>query len=740
MYAPSIVALNIADSEAVLGFRLEYHSPSDIQTFNETLQRKYETEYVAAARAAQGVKEPQQVLQTALLRALCNPESPRMNLEEFRFIENERALVMSDAAYFLTRYYWILTDEGINMLFRFRSGQKVLFKVMSEMQARGLSIEILLAKARQLGMTTLMAGLLLLKTMFSRGVSSVMASADSDKTREMVQKIFNAYDKLPWWLRTPYTKRAESDKGYLRFGSIDSGVFFQHGEQTNPIAMGTTVVAYHLSEVSSYSDAEELIDVGLFKAVHPSPRVLGVLESTCKGKIGWWAESYWDAKMGWANGESRLMALFIPFYCGEGMYPNETENRSHPIPEGWNPEPETRRMMAESEQYVQSNPLLEQSLSKDGRKWVMRPEAAYYWEWNFKSAKRKGTEKLWYQEMPHTDLAAFQGSYDNVFGKECVAQVWSNRETRYHVYGIIGESIQPRHEPDPNEVDYDAPRVPVRWVDRRGTEYRWEFLPLFWKEPFDRLNDIRSDAKRHMGKLFVYDEAEPGYDYSEGVDTSNGMGKDGSAIAMARRARDQSEQDFQAAEWRDSNVNHVEAWAWALAISAYYSRFMEQTTRYREPYAAIEQVACVGDTCQDQMALHGYSRFHRMIRYDSMPKDMRKSKSRKRGWFTGVWSRPMLTGAFVMHVQNDWYRVNSPYTIWEMDNWEVHYTGSGKDKFEHAEETTDDGVFANALAAFCANDRKSHSDRMHSKWHGGGDRGKPRLDIAPIGTGTKFHA
>lgn len=734
MYAESIVQQRIELASESLGFIPEYHSPSDIDTFNEQLARKYKAEYDAAARAAQGNTQPQQAVQINLTRLLCNPLDPKLTRDEVRFIDNETALVMADAAYFLTRYYWILTDTGVVKRFNFRVGQRVLFNVLAELEERGSTIEILLAKARQLGLSTEVAGLMLPKTMFAHGVSSVLASADADKTVELVSKTLMSYDKLPWWLRTPYTKRSEGSKGYLKFGSIDSGMIFQHGAQTNPIAMGTTIIGYHLSEVSNYDDCEQLIENGLFKAVHPSPRILGVLESTCRGDTGWWHDAYFDAKEGWAKGESRLLALFLPFYLAEDMYPNDQERHDHPIPENWKPEPETRQMMAESELYVQTNPVLARALMRDGKQWEMKQDQAYYWEWNFNSAKRKGTEKSWFEQMPHTDEAAFQGSYDNVFGKPLIAEIFSEREKAYHCFGIIGQSIEERHEPDEDEVDWNPEmvRVPIKWQSRRGEHFNWTLVPLQWREPFLQLADIRKDES-HFGKFFIYEMPEPGFDYSEGIDTSNGIGRDGTAIVMSRRGRSSQEQDVQVAEFRDNRVSHIEAYAWGAAIAAFYSRYMNPdwgwTKPYRNPYLSIEQVLAVGDVCQGQMRKLGFNRFHKMVRYDSDPQKSRKKDAHKIGWFTFGWSRPILTDSFVVLVQNGWYKINSAYTIWEADHWEVHYTGGGNNKMEHSEDSTDDGLFANALAAFCPNDLKSMADRTARQYRGDPDQRVPQLDL-----------
>jgi hypothetical protein len=731
VYCQSKVEERIEIASEAVGFRLEYHSPSEIDDFERRLETRYAEDYAQARAAAQGAEDPSKTFQIYLQRAMCNPKAPRLTRDEVRFMQNELHLVMCDAAYFLTRYYWILDRENLKRRFTFQAGQRILFEVIAEMESLGIAIEIILAKARQLGMTTLVGGLELLKVMFSDGVSGIVASADRGKTKEMVSKIFYAYDKLPWWMRPLTSKRVESDQGMIGFAGLDSKIIFQHGKQTNPIAMGSTPVTYHLSEVSSYPDAENLIEVGLFKCVHPSTRVFGVLESTCKGDSGWWYDTYWNSKSDWKHGGSRLMALFLPFFCGTDMYPNETWLRKSPIPANWRPDDDTRKMIAESEMYVQTNPLLEKVLRKstgDPGSWRMPVKQAWYWEQNWKEHRSKGAEKTWFSEMPHCDVAAFQGSYDNVFGREVIAEVWSQRKPAYGAYSIIGQSIEDRHEPDSHELDLSQRVIPVTYSSRKGETYRWEFWPMKWTEPFEELYEIR-DEEDHMGKLFIWHHPEPGYDYSIGVDTSNGIGSDATCIAVARRGRSLQEQDVQAAEFRSNRVSHVEAFAWVMAIAAYYSRYMEDSTRYREPYVSIEQIAAVGDTCQLQMANMGYGRFHKFIRYDSAPKHMRKDKSHKRGWYTNAWSRPLLTDGFVTLVVNGWYKVNSPYTMREMSQWEVHYTAAGKDKLEHSEDATDDGIFANAMAGFCPNDTATMAER--GKKHFGNDPSerRPPLDL-----------
>jgi hypothetical protein len=724
LYAQSIVEQRLVLAAEELGFQPEYHSTSEIDEFETRLRRRYEDAYAAATAAAQGTDDQTKAFQIHLTRALCSPNAPKLTRDEVRFIQNERALAMSDAAYFLTRYYWIKTPQAIQR-FTFLPGQKVYFDVVAEMESAQAAIEMIVNKARQHGISTETEGLILHRIAMYYGVNGVVASAQRPSTGKMAQMMFLGYDRIPWWLRPLSTRRVESDQGMLVFGSSESGVSFQHGNQRYGIARGDTVKVYHLSEVASYPNAQDLIEASLFKCVHPHPDVFGVLESTAEGDAGWWYDTYWHAKSNWRHGRSRLCPLFLPWFLGTDKYPTETWLRTHPIPQGWDPRNETRQMVARAKMYVDSAPVLGRVL---GSNWELPRHQAWYWEVVHGEARDKGIEKLFFQEMPTDDRESFQGSFDNVFGREIIAEAWSKRKTAYSVYGIIGQSIEDRHEPDQREVDYGEQVIPVSYYPRRGEGegYRWELWPLQWEEPFENVDEIRS-LDSHMGKLFVWHPPEPGYDYSIGVDTSNGIGQDSTCIAVSRRGRTPQEQDVQVAEFRSNRVSHVEAYAWVMAIAAYYSRYMEETTAYREPYVSIEQIRAVGDTCQLQMKKMGYTRFHRQKPYHT--KVVTGANSNRDGWYTTAVTRPILTDTFVILVQNGWYKVNSPYTMREMTQWEVHYTSTGKDKYEHSSDETDDGIFANAMAAFCPNDTSTMAERSKKQFAPSNTGKLPQLDM-----------
>jgi hypothetical protein len=684
MYHPSKVAFRIAEAEREFGLSLERHTPDEVDAFESHLVRKSLYTYDDLGR----------------------PSGTR-NLSDFErdWMLNEQLLTLCDAEYFLTRYCIVKDEENVIRRFEFRVAQRVIFDVISDLEARDAAIEVMILKARQLGISTLVQLLVAHRIIFSYGVTAVIGSADQDKTTELSRMLLLCYDSLPVWLRPEPTSRVESQRGQLVFGHLATGVRFQHGSQKLGIATGSTPTIYHLSEVAMYTDHLKLVDEGLWKAVHASPSVLGILESTGRGNKGWWAETWYRSRDHWPN--TRMCPLFLPWFVGREMYPKPADMRIRPVPTRWHPRPDTLAHVAKAELYVRSHPLLSRYL---GSSYQMPVEQQWYWEWNHEDAVNKsGGESSFLQEMAGDDEEALQRSEESVFGHSTITAIDNERKRDYLAYGLSGQSIEDAHEPPPEDIDYSAERVPVRFQSRRtGETHRWELLPLKFDRPLRE-----TDPEDAAGKLFVFFPPQPGVSYSMGIDTGQGKGEDSTVISVWAIGGD-NVPDCQAAEFASPYVNHVEAYAFAVCIGAYYGQFMSgpPATRWRFPYVAVEQVEAVGDTCQLQMIRMGYpvGSFHRMTRLDSQPSRIAAAKrgtSAKLGWFTYGWSRPILTTNFVHFVGSGWSKVHSPWLLEEMRHYEVHYTARGKERLEHEEDYHDDRIMAAAMSVFCPQDTKS---------------------------------
>jgi hypothetical protein len=711
MYAEPRVRERLHLAEDELRMPLAYHSVSQVEEFESRLREGNKYTY-------NEIGKPNGTL--------------NLTAEESQWMMNEQALCTCDFVYFVTRYGYLRDEEGIIKRFQFRIPQRIYFDIVCDLEMREVAIELLALKARQLGISIFSELLISHRSMFNYGANAIIGSADQTKTSEMTRMMFLCYDMLPVWLRPSHTSRVESDRGKLLFGGTASGITFQHGSQKFGIGTGTTPTLYHLSEVALYGDeAQEKIDEGLWKAVHASDRVFGVLESTGRGDKGWWADTWRFSKKNWPR--CRMYPMFLPWFCGVDIYPKPAWLKLRPIPSDWRPKRDTRQHVAKSELYVRSTPLLNKHLVEQQRRagtlapdglWRMPREQQYFWEVTYEEAKATGFTSSFLQEMAGDDIEALQHSEESVFGHETIAEIDTRRTRTYHCYGLSGQSIEDAHEPPPEDIDYRRERIPVRYSSPKGEVYRWELIPLAFRHELDE-----SNPEEAIGKFIVFHPPTPGKSYSIGVDTSEGKGEDSTVISVWE-CGSKGSPDIQCAEFASPYVSHVEAFSFVLCIAAYYGQYMESgVTRWKQPYVAIEQVAAVGDTCQLQMRKMGYSNFHRMTRYDG--KRVSKSRAVKLGWYTFSWSRPLLTGNFVHAAQNGWAEINSPWLLDEMKHFEVHVTSTGKEKLEHEEGEHDDRIFAAAMAIFCPHDMDVLADR--SKKRTVEEAGLPRLDTRPYG-------
>src|SRR6266404_4614160 len=188
MYSAAKIAARIARASATLGFPVRPHPVHEVDQFEDYLREQ--GRYVYDDRGTP-------------------VGTQNLTPEEAHWIANEQAMIQCDAAYALTRYCWVISEEGQIIRFNFRVAQRILFALIQEMEEAELSIEIIILKARQTGMTTLVQLLIMLRIMFGIGVNAVAASAEQEKSGLMAKKLFLAYDKFPVWLRPRATARAE---------------------------------------------------------------------------------------------------------------------------------------------------------------------------------------------------------------------------------------------------------------------------------------------------------------------------------------------------------------------------------------------------------------------------------------------------------------------------------------------------------------------------------------------------
>lgn len=680
MFSRRMALAKLEEISKKTGWVPEYHSLSQIESFHSHFQE-----------LGRKSEESGQDLEAML------------DYESMQFIENEYRICAADYRYWSENYAYINANGRIER-FRRRASQEMLLELWAERNEAQLAIEDQCLKARQQGISTEVELAITHLVNFGIGVKAAIASYDGDACERMGGMMQLAYNEMPSWMRAnPTSDRAGS---LMAFAGNNTRLTLYSGKKAAGIARGDTPSVIHISEVSIFPHADEVIENSLFNAVHPTPQTFMFLESTGNGNTNWWAKTWYSGRDHWASGGARLRPIFFPWYLASDIFPTETWRREHPVSVSWQPLVETQRMMARAASYVHQTPLLRRFLGDD---WRMPDWQAYFWEVKLLEYRRKDNENGWYQEMPMDDIEALRPEkelYFNIAETEKQDQMRSS----YSCWSIVGEQIAERFHPDPLEIDYDRERFQMQYdghihdmKGRQNKTFEWEFIPL--KQPKEKGVELFNANN----KLLVFAWPEEGYDYGIGVDNSGGTKQDNSVIAVIGKSLRGNEPDFVAAIFVSNTINPANMHTYGLAIASLYR---VEGMPYGEPLVAIEQVYGMGDVMQVQMLGMGYRRMYRFSRLDGKNPNADKKRSKKMGWYTFEWSRSFMLSLYKNAVENHWLRLNDPFLIkQEIPSFQADQTEGGKTKFEHEQGKHDDRIFATGIAFAILNDTESMTRR-----------------------------
>ncbi|MGH9596882.1 MAG: terminase [Edaphobacter sp.] len=183
---------------------------------------------------------------------------------------------------------------------------------------RGYRRQNIVLKARQMGMTTWVAGRFFLKTITARGVLTVQVA----QTREAAEGIFRMvqrfWESLPAEMREGPLQRSKANVGQMCFPELDSEFRVVSAGDENA-GRGLTVQYLHCSEVSRWPGDAAATLAGLRAAL--APRGEMVMESTPNGAYGcfyeeWEAAGRLDSELT-GKQDDRMVRHFFPWWMEE---------------------------------------------------------------------------------------------------------------------------------------------------------------------------------------------------------------------------------------------------------------------------------------------------------------------------------------------------------------------------------------------------------------------------------------
>ena len=479
--------------------------------------------------------------------------------------------------------------------------------------------------------------------------NAVVASSDPDKSATMAKIIETVYANEPWFL-VPTTTKYKSGV-LIEFGGQNSGISIQHGTQFTGIARGTTPTVVHASELSDFSDPASLVDASLLRAMHSSPWIFLVLESTATTMNDWWNKT-WDVnKELWPQRRCRLRPVFLPWFVGADIYPTSTWLKEHPMPKLWEPPEFIQKHAEHAERYVESNDLLSRHMPPN---WRMSEEQKWFYFVEREEARKKKELNKFLSEMPATDVEAFQSSNISVFDTELMQNYVERVKHPVGVYGFVAspDLVPSRIQPDKSDIDPNLPPIEVRahW-NQTERPYEFRLVPLKWEGyPTD-------DGH---GKLYIWEMPEPNEEYGFGVDSSEGIGHDQSVIEVLRKGTVES-LDCQCAEFASQYVNAIDLWPLCLAVGTLYSTPVMGQIRQAK---AVIECRNEADVTQLELRKRGWAHFHHWSRIDA--KNISPQTAHKLGWYTNAWSRKQIFAWLIKIVKDSEIELNSPWLIHEL--------------------------------------------------------------------------
>ena len=204
----------------------------------------------------------------------------------------------------------IRTKDGQIAPLKLNTAQKILQDAIDEQMATEGKVRIVILKARQQGLSTMVGGYLYFSVSQNPARKAMVVTHHADSTRALFDMTKRYHENCPEILK-PHTKY--SSRRELSFDVLDSS-YVVGTAGSDSLGRGETISHAHLSELAFWpkTTAEEVFN-GLVQAVPNTKGTAVFIESTANGVTGQFYSLWQNA----VNGTNGYRPVFIPWFLDE---------------------------------------------------------------------------------------------------------------------------------------------------------------------------------------------------------------------------------------------------------------------------------------------------------------------------------------------------------------------------------------------------------------------------------------
>ena len=185
--------------------------------------------------------------------------------------------------------------------------QQKLYDIIRKQKQNNLPVRIIILKARQMGFSTLTAGLILSQTATHKNKQAAIVAHQEDSTTNLFNMYKLMYQNLPSPIKP--TQQASNAKELVFNNKSNTGLNSRircMTAGTGGVGRSFTINYLHISELAFWkSDVQETM-LGLMQAVPNTPDSMVIIESTANGYEEY--QERWEAAV---KGESDFYPLFV---------------------------------------------------------------------------------------------------------------------------------------------------------------------------------------------------------------------------------------------------------------------------------------------------------------------------------------------------------------------------------------------------------------------------------------------